>query len=261
MIKLITSDIDGTLVPDGHNEINPELFDVILKLRAKGIQFAAASGRQWASIESIFDPVKEKIFYLSDNGAYVGCHGRNLFINPIERETIMDMVKEVRKLEELEVMVSGPDVVYLETKDQEFLDWLIHGYKFKAQRVEDLTKVDSEFIKVSVYRKSDVEENTRMLRTIFKDRLKMTISGDMWMDCMRPEINKGQAVKLLQDSLGIKPEETMAFGDQLNDIEMLQQAYYSFAVGNAREEVKKAARFQTDLNINDGVLKILKLLL
>jgi len=81
------------------------------------------------------------------------------------------------------------------------------------------------------------------------------------MDCMRPGINKGQAVKLLQDSLGIKPEETMAFGDQLNDVEMLKQAYYSFAVGNAREEVKAVARFQADTNVNDGVLKILKLLL
>ena len=69
------------------------------------------------------------------------------------------------------------------------------------------------------------------------------------------------AVKLLQDSLEIKPEETMAFGDQLNDIEMLEQAYYSFAVGNARPEVKAIARFQTDTNVNDGVLKILKLLL
>ena len=69
------------------------------------------------------------------------------------------------------------------------------------------------------------------------------------------------AVKLLQDSLEIKPEETMAFGDQLNDIEMLEQAYYSFAVGNARPEVKATARFQTDTNVNDGVLKILKLLL
>lgn len=261
MIKLIASDIDGTLVTDGSNEVNPELFDVILKLRAKGIQFAAASGRQWASIESIFDPIKEKIFYLSDNGAYVGCHGRNLFINTIERRTVMDMVQEVRKTEGLEVMVSGPDVVFLETKDQEFLDWLINGYKFQVQRVDDLTKVESEFIKISVYRKSDVEAHTRALRTAFSDRLKITIAGDMWMDCMKPGINKGQAVKLLQDSLGIKPEETMVFGDQLNDIEMLNQAYYSYAVGNARKEVKAAARFQTDLNVKDGVLKILKLLL
>ncbi len=63
MIKLIASDIDGTLVKDGCHDINPELYDVILKLREKGIQFAAASGRQWVSIESIFDPIKEKISY------------------------------------------------------------------------------------------------------------------------------------------------------------------------------------------------------
>lgn len=260
MIKLIASDIDGTLVKDGSNEINPELYDVILKLREKGIQFAVASGRQWASVESIFDPIKEKVFYLSDNGAYVGCHGRSLFINPIERQTIMDMVQDVRKVQGLEVMISGPDVVYLETKDQEFVDWLVNGYKFRVKQVEDLMLVDSEFIKISVYRKNDVESHTRDFREKYGDRLKMTISGDMWLDCMKPGINKGQAIKLLQDSLEIKPEETMAFGDQLNDIEMLKQAYYSFAVGNARKEVKEAARFQADTNVNDGVLKILKLL-
>ena len=57
MIKLIVSDIDGTLVRDGENVLNPELYPEILRLRAKGIQFAAASGRQWHSIERIFDPI------------------------------------------------------------------------------------------------------------------------------------------------------------------------------------------------------------
>uniref|UniRef100_UPI0006CF58FB Cof-type HAD-IIB family hydrolase n=1 Tax=Clostridium sp. NkU-1 TaxID=1095009 RepID=UPI0006CF58FB len=260
MIKLIASDIDGTLVPDGGNELNPELYDVILKLRAKGIQFAAASGRQWLSIESIFEPIKEKVFYLSDNGAYVGLHGRRLYINPIERKTVMDMVQDVRNMDGLDVLICGPDVIYTETDNQEFLDWMVNGYRFHVKQVEDLTRVESEFIKVSVYRKTDVEAHTRTLREKYGDRLKMTLAGDMWLDCMRPGINKGQAVKLLQESLGIKPEETMAFGDQLNDIEMLKQAYYSFAVGNAREEVKAAARFRTDTNVNDGVLKILKLL-
>ena len=73
MIKLIVTDIDGTLVPDGANEVNPQLYDQILRLREAGIQFAAASGRQWRSIERLFEPGKEKIFYISDNGAYVGC--------------------------------------------------------------------------------------------------------------------------------------------------------------------------------------------
>ena len=81
------------------------------------------------------------------------------------------------------------------------------------------------------------------------------------MDCMHTGVNKGEAVKTLQESLGILPEETMVFGDQLNYVEMLNRAYYSFAVGNARKEVKEAARFQADTNVNDGVLKILKRLL
>lgn len=122
MIKLIASDIDGTLVKDGEHELNPEFFDVILKLRKKGIQFAAASGRQWASIEAIMEPIKEKVFYLSDNGAYVGCYGRNLFLNPIDRDIAVELIREIQKIPELEVMVGGPDVVYVDTKDRNFVD-------------------------------------------------------------------------------------------------------------------------------------------
>ncbi len=63
MIKLIVSDIDGTLVKDGENQINPEIFDVIMELKKKKkIHFAAASGRQAASIEYTFSPIKRGDF-------------------------------------------------------------------------------------------------------------------------------------------------------------------------------------------------------
>lgn len=259
MIKLVVSDIDGTLLPDGGHELNPELFDTIRKLRAAGMQFAAASGRQWASIEAVFEPIKEKIFYLSDNGAYLGCCGRNLFLNTVDRELAFDTVRDIRAAG-LDALLSGPDVVYMDSDNEEFYRWLVDGYKFRVVRVEDLLKVEDDFIKISAYRKTDIEGATEKIREKFGDQLKITISGDMWMDCMALGVNKGQAVQVLQESLGILPEETMVFGDQLNDIEMLGRAYYSFAVGNARSEVKAAARFETDINVRDGVLKILKLL-
>ncbi len=261
MIKLIASDIDGTLVRDGEHKLNPEFFDVILGLRRKGIQFAAASGRQWASIEAVFEPIKEKVFYLSDNGAYVGCHGRNLFLNPIRRETAMELIRQIRQVPQLEVMVGGPDVVYVDTRDRKFVDWIVNGYRFQVKQVEDVTLITDEIIKVSAYKPCGIQEATKGLMEQFGDRLKMTISGDMWMDAMAPGVCKGHAIKVLQDNLEIKPQETMAFGDQLNDIEMLERSYYSFAVANAREEVKKAARFQADSNVNNGVLKILRQLL
>ncbi len=259
MIKLIVSDIDGTLLPDGGHELNPELFDVILELRRQGMQFAAASGRQWASIEEVFRPIREKIFYLSDNGAYIGCHGRSLYVNTIDRELAFAMVRDIRAAG-LDVMLSGPDVVYLDTDNDEFYRWMVDGYRFRVKRVPDILQVEDNFIKVSAYRKTDIEGATVELRKTYGSRLKIAISGDMWMDCMASGVNKGEAVRQLQESLSISPRETMVFGDQLNDIEMLGRAYYSFAVANARPEVKAAARFRADSNVDDGVLKILKLL-
>lgn len=262
MIRLIVSDIDGTLVRDGENKVNREVFDVIMELKKKKkIHFAAASGRQAASIEYTFDPVKKEIFYVAENGGYLGCYGRTLFLYPIEKKLVKELVQEIRNIPELEVMLSGSKGAYLETKNQEFIDWMLNGYHYQVIQVDDVTKVDDQIIKVAAYKKEGIQESVGELFKKYKDRVKMTLSGDMWLDCMRTGINKGEALKTLQESLQIAPEETMAFGDQMNDIEMLNRAYYSFAVGNAREEVKKAARFEADENVKDGVLKILKNLL
>lgn len=261
MIRLIASDIDGTLVPEGTHGINPELLEVIAKLHEHGVHFAAASGRQWVSIEKLFDPIKEKIFYISDNGAYVGCHGRNLFLNTMEREPAMELVSEMKKIPGVEVMVGGANVAYMDTKDAELLDWMIHGYKFRIEQVEDVRQVTDDMIKVTAYRRSAIEESTRELCRKFGDRFKMSIAGDVWLDCMAKGVNKGAAIRRMQEDLGIRPEETMVFGDQHNDIEMMEQAYYSFAVGGAKPAVKEAARFRADFCEQDGVLKILKLFL
>ena len=190
----------------------------------------------------------------------MGCYGRNLFLSEIDRQMVMEMIQDARQYPGLDVMLSGPDVVYLETENQEFIRWLVDSYRFEVKQVPDLTKVEDRFIKISLYRKHSVEENTAEIREKYRDKLKITISGDMWVDCMAKGVSKGAAIRQIQESLGILPEETMAFGDQLNDMEMLEQAYYSYAVGNARPEVKKAARFQADTNANYGVLKVLKLL-
>lgn len=261
MIKLIVSDVDGTLVEDGSADINPELFEVILKLREKGIQFAIASGRPWSSVEHTFDPVKKKIFYISNNGSYIGCHGRSLYTYTIDKKLAERVIRSVRRHPELELVYACAEGDYVDSKNEDLVRWLVDGYKFKLNRVEDLLDLEEPPVKISIYKPDGIEEATRFVFDEFGTELKLACAGDMWMDCMALGVNKGNAVKTIQESLDIRPEETMAFGDQLNDLEMLDQAYYSFAVANAREEVRRAARFQADSNVNDGVLKILKYLL
>ena len=78
------------------------------------------------------------------------------------------------------------------------------------------------------------------------------------MDVMERNANKGTALKRMQSILGIRKEETAVFGDNHNDLEMLAEAGESYAVANAREEVKQEARFVIKSNNEDGVLWQLK---
>ena len=81
------------------------------------------------------------------------------------------------------------------------------------------------------------------------------------MDVMEKGANKGTALNKVQELFGISKEETAAFGDNHNDLEMLREAGDSYAVANARREVKEAARFLIKSNNEDGVLQQLKKIL
>ena len=75
MIKLIASDLDGTLLQEGTMDINPEIYDIIHKLKAKGIVFAAVSGREYDSIARVFAPVKDDIYFIAGNGGIISFQG------------------------------------------------------------------------------------------------------------------------------------------------------------------------------------------
>ena len=261
MIKLVASDIDGTLVKDGTMEINPEVFDVFEKLHDKGIYVAVASGRHWISIEYLFDKIKDKIFYISNNGGYIGMHGRTLFFNAMDSNIVKELIKDARKIPNIDILLSTADGDYSDTKNQQLLDLSSKGYHVPIHQVDDLLELDKPVNKAALYYDGDITPLVVDIRKKYSDKIKLNLSGKIWLDAGAPGVSKGSAIKELQRALGIKKEETMVFGDQENDIPMLEAAYYSYAVANAVDAAKKAARFETASNIDDGVLKILRGLL
>ena len=148
MIRLIVSDIDGTLTEDGGSRLDPELYEVILKLKSQGIYFAAASGRHSASIEYIFDPIKDKIFYIGDNGAYLGCYGRELFLTRYKQELAMDVIADM-KAAGLDVLVDCADCAYTDSRNPEFLRWMLNGYHFRLKKLEDLSTLAEPIVKIA----------------------------------------------------------------------------------------------------------------
>lgn len=259
MIKLICTDIDGTLVPPGTAKINPEIFHTIRKLKEKGIIFAAASGRQCESIMKLFEPVKQDIIFIGNNGAVVMCRDQVMSSFPLEAEDVNQLIKDIREIKGCSILASAATCGYVEPQDKEMADWLIHGYRCDMKIVDNLlTDMPEDIYKISLYHSVDAEgvaAKTFIPKWENHERIRTVCAGKEWIDSISVEVNKGNAIKAIQKSLNIRPSETMAFGDELNDIEMLLQAEFSYAVGNAREEVKQAAKFVADTNINDGVLK------
>ncbi len=260
MIRLVATDVDGTLVPDGTSRLNPEYFSVIEELRQLGIHFAVASGRQEDSLHRLFEPVKTRVFFISSNGGVLSTYNRLLFFHPMNQEDLLELLGQCRKLPACELLLAASQATYCEKgADPAFLRWLREEYRFTIEAIPDLDQVCGDAVKLSVYHKPDQQPHpATVLVEPWKGRLTGVVSGPEWVDFADPGVQKGNAIRLLQESLEIFPEETMVFGDQLNDISMLRQAAYSYAMGSAREEVKAvAARIAPPL-AEDGVLQVLK---
>lgn len=263
MIKLIASDVDGTLVKDSTPYIYQEMPEVIKELKKKNIQFCVASGRQYYSIRSMFREVADDIAYIAENGAHIVYHGENLSITPMERNDAEEIVKMYRKHRNTcECMVSTPKSVLLETDNREFIELIRNGYRNRYEIVEDVLATKEPIIKVSIYKKGSIRElGEQKFVPAWKDRVKATMAGEEWVDFMASGVDKGNGLKLLTQYLGISKEETMAFGDNDNDIGMLKEAGESYAVETARESVKSIAGHICPSYNEKGVYQIIKKLL
>lgn len=254
MIKLIVSDIDGTLVPEGTNDINPEIFSLIRRLKSQGIYFVVASGRHKYSIENLFAPIKEDIFYITSNGAYVGTYNKKLAVSDISKETAKALIKDFETDIGQPYLVETCVTAYTPCPDPSFTKLLTDNYGYEMNHCNSIDDISEDIIKLCLYQPGNALDIDEAWLKKWNKVCKAVISGTHWIDYMAQNTNKGTALARLQETLGITIHETLAFGDQINDIEMLKQAYFSYAVGNANPTVKNAARFICDTCENNGVI-------
>ena len=261
MIKLVASDVDGTLLPEGTADMNPELYDVIRRLKEKGIVFAAASGRQMNSVRGVFRPVQDEVYFISNNGGYVKYRDEVLACRSFSTEIAEEIISYVRTMEDTFYLVTAPEGDFTDCRDQEMIRWLKEGYKLSIDEVADVRQKQEQLVKVSAFVKNrDAAVVAQPAIAKFAGRALVTAAGDHWIDFTAPGAEKGNALKELQKRLGVTYEETMAFGDNNNDISMLKCAGESYAVAAAREEVKAVCRHVLPAE-KDSVLNVLKTLL
>jgi len=254
MIKLIVTDMDGTLLNDQH-EIHPDFWEIEESLNEKGIMFSVASGRQFYNLESKFDRIKDRMLFFAENGTHVVYKGKDLYVNSLDKSAAQDFIKKGRELPETHLVLCGKNSAYIESKDDSFFNEINKFYK-RIEKVEDLTEVDDTILKVTFCNFNGVEEHTFPHFKEYTNDYKVAIAANVFIDITSITANKGNAISGIQKELNISPEETLVFGDYLNDLEMMQNAKYSYAMKNAHPEIINASKYVTTFSNNEnGVLK------
>ncbi len=252
MIKLIVVDLDGTLL-DSNHQLPTDFWEVEEKLFQKNILFAIATGRQFYNVIQLFDKISDRTLFLAENGTYGFYKGNEIFVNPLPIEDAIRFIEIGRKIPNSNVIFCGKNSAYVESDDHKFLIE-VRKYYQKLELVPDLTLVEDDVLKITICDFDDVPNNSYNYFREFENYFKIAISGAIWLDITNFTANKGVAVSKIQQQFNISADETMVFGDFLNDYEMMQTATYSYAMQNAHPEIIKISKFITAYdNNNSGV--------
>lgn len=225
-IKLIACDIDGTLIPYGQVGLPPELFPLIRRLREQGVLFCPASGRQYRSLRLLFAPVAEEMAFVCENGNVVFGPGPEetapvLSKSPIPRADALALAGEIQALPGCDALISGERVSYVWGCEDSFIRYMEEMEGNRMRRVERLEDIPEDVVKISAWCPDGPEEPMAALGPRW-GKYHMAVAGPDWLDFGGGD--KGVGLRGLCAGLGIALEEVAAFGDNWNDLPMLEAA-------------------------------------
>ncbi len=250
MIKLIAIDLDGSLLSD-NKQLPADFWEVANELFKRGITVAIASGRPLQNIATVFDRIKNQLYFASDNGSFLVHGGEELLVSQLSLPSIQELIAISRPIPDAYPVLCGKHIAYVENTEDRFTQQALKYYQ-EFQVVTDLSLVKDTILKISLCDLKGSETNSYPHYMSLENQYKVAVSGSIWLDITNLDGSKGNAIKEIQRRLQISPDETLVFGDFLNDIDMIQNAGYGYAMKNAHPEILKAAKYVTALDNNHG---------
>lgn len=242
MIRLIASDLDGTLLQNGAQTLPDGVIPFIETLAVKhGILFVAASGRQYPNLVRLFGSASKHMAFICENGSLIFYQDKLLAEHPMNRKTALAICHDILSLPGCELQISGEKTCYLIPKNPKFLDRMVNHVKNNIKVLSTPEEHTEPFYKVSVFEEAGIADgHGPELLERHHSIAQCTISGQAWLDFVAPGVNKGQALQDLMNHFNISAGECAAFGDNYNDLEMLSTVKYGYVMDNAAEEIKSA---------------------
>jgi len=253
MVKAIFFDVDGTLVSFNTHKVPASTRASIQKLREKGVKVFVATGRRLQAVNNLGD--LEFDGYITVNGGL--CHvdgGKVIYRHVIEQEDIESVLNYMETVENFPCAFSQEEGIYMN-----YVDDSVH-------QIFDL--LDFPYPPIQSLREAAQNETLQMIAFFTKEQEERIMSvlphceatrwNPLFTDVVPKGSSKGVGIDKILEYFNIPLEETMAFGDGGNDIEMLRHVAIGVAMGNAGDEVKEAADYVTDSVDEDGIYHALR---
>ncbi len=268
MIKLVGIDFDGTLL-NSKKELSKGNKEAIKKVIESGITVSIFTGRSYSSAIEYIKELNLDVPCVFQNGA--------LIIKPLSKKVIRQIsLKKKDAVEVCEYLNQNNKVFAVFTDFFKNPDMLItdkvmkskhiqyfENNLWRAQKVDDVLKSLKELEKSEIVQIAFLSDG-QFIETLKNKFINLSIipsaeiDGEYFTEVFGHSIGKEQALLYLEDYYKVSANETMFIGDSFNDLKIIEMVGYGVAMGNAKKEVKDAAKYLTLDNNSDGVKYILE---
>lgn len=259
MIKLIATDLDGTLL-DEEKKVGEEDKQILRKVTEMGVDVCLASGRMYHDLKWVAETIGIKTHFISQNGSFTETkEGKLLDQSAFTPALAQEVYGYIRNLN-LYMTVGFKDRLvtpsYKERATEANAQLFTEvrqvpdiGEKFEVEPPQKFSLVGEQ---------SRLESLQQDLAQRFSGRVELYISDTHYLDVMPAGVSKGKALQILTDHLGVKPEEVLCIGDAFNDVSMFERfATYSFAMEQGLPAVKQKAAFTVG-SVAQGIRQSIK---
>lgn len=242
MIRMIASDVDGTLLQKGETKIRKEVFDVIDELDKRNVLFVVASGRPYCELKHLFEPVMDKIALVCCDGALAVYHGKNLYKMDMDKVRAEKLLRDVEHRKDCEFVVYGEFIAYCKPKSEKYDRKISDAVYNNVSRIDDYWHIGGDdYLKIGIYNEAGINRVEDYFLDKWGKHFNAVYSANEWLEFVAPGVNKSVGIESILRKFDIKKEEAIAFGDSYNDMGMFESVGRGYAMKNGKDKLKEMA--------------------
>ncbi len=258
-IKLVLSDVDGTLVTSDKT-LTKRAIESVARLRDADIIFALTSARPPRALVRFVDPLEIATPLGAFNGGLIVDPQMRVIEEKVIAQDISGPITELLSQHGLDIWAYQGENWYVLDQDGPHIEHESQGCSCKPTQVTNFHGIDGGFVKVVGIGEdtTTIAMANALINERFTNEVSASQSQNFFVDVTHARATKGHVVKYLAATYGLDLDEIAVIGDMHNDVSMFEVAGFSVAMGNALEEVQLAADVVTTTNDHEGFARAIE---